>query len=320
MKDWYQPDEIWEVLGIKTREDYVHRHVFEARFHAGVPEDIVRAYATVSQLMAQAWHHYPLYDEAITKLLFLIEMAVKLRCGQVGIALTSTTSAGRQRAKHLQKLIDELAQLEPCKARQFEYPLNHARELRNLVAHPAHYSHGGVMLRHQVQPLMNLLNLLFLDEAVVMHSAAHLAQLRQQRAAMGTKLLGLTRKGQSIVLTEAVPLQTHWVQNEWRVIWAFYPLVPDIFEVVSRHQPVPPILLTITGIESTAGVISGKEVATTTPITLEPAPAGLDQVLLSRHNADYQRASEEDRHLFTFLQQSETARLEVEMVYTHFWQ
>ncbi|MBD2770543.1 hypothetical protein IC235_21880 [Hymenobacter sp. BT664] len=209
MKDWYRPDAIWEYFGIKAREDYVQQYVFEARFHAGVPEDILRAYATASQLMAQAWHHYPLYDESITKLLFLVEMAVKLRCAQVGITLSTTNATGRPRAKHLQKLIEELAQLEPHKAGQFQNPLDHARTLRNLVAHPGHYSHAGTMLRHHVQPLVNLLNLLSLDEAAVMRAADYLSQLEQQCQALGEGLMGLEWKGSNILLTRAWPLRAH---------------------------------------------------------------------------------------------------------------
>lgn len=72
----------------------MQRHVFDGRFHAGVPEDVVRTYTTASQLMAQAWHHYPLYDEVVAKLLFILEMAVKLWCNQVGIPFLPTPRRG----------------------------------------------------------------------------------------------------------------------------------------------------------------------------------------------------------------------------------
>ena len=70
MNEWYQPDDRWPALGIGSREDYVAAYVFAGRFHPGVPADVVQAYETVSHLMAQAWYHYPLYDEALAKLLF----------------------------------------------------------------------------------------------------------------------------------------------------------------------------------------------------------------------------------------------------------
>ena len=180
MQDWYQPDPIWTALGITQRETYVQRHVFAGRFHAGVPADVVRAYGTAAHLMAQAWHHYPLYDEAIKKLLFTLEMAIKLRCQQVGIALSVSTAAGRQRAIRLQELIDQLAVAEPQKGVLLRERLHFARELRNSFAHPDHYSYGGVMLRHHVLPLLNILNFLFLAEVAVAQAVAHVAQLHEQ--------------------------------------------------------------------------------------------------------------------------------------------
>ena len=55
MKDWYQPDEIWEVFGIKTREQYVYLHVYEARFYAGVLEAVVCAYTTARLLPSRSY-------------------------------------------------------------------------------------------------------------------------------------------------------------------------------------------------------------------------------------------------------------------------
>lgn len=118
-------------------------------------------------------------------------------------------------------MIDELARLEPCKAQQFKHPLHHARSLRNHFAHSGHYSHAGVILRHHVQPFVNLLNLLFLEEAAVVRATAYLAQL-QQGEVLKAELVGLNWKGQHIVLTRAAPVQAHWVNDEWRVISATF--------------------------------------------------------------------------------------------------
>ncbi|MBD2770544.1 hypothetical protein IC235_21885 [Hymenobacter sp. BT664] len=108
--------------------------------------------------------------------------------------------------------------------------------------------------------------------------------------------------------------------NEWRVIWAFSPLIPNILDVVSRHQMAPPLLLAVTGMETGKGNLVGKEVESASSVKLEPAPTGLNQLLLPRYTADYEQASEEDRRVFVFSKQHETLRLEAEMVYTHFWQ
>lgn len=70
MEEWYTADEIWSSYTTsKTREAYAQNWVVRGYFHAGVPEDVKAAYVTVEYLMALAWYHYPLYDEAMTKLL-----------------------------------------------------------------------------------------------------------------------------------------------------------------------------------------------------------------------------------------------------------
>ena len=46
----------------------------------------------------------------------------------------------------------------------------------------------------------------------------------------------------------------------------------------------------------------------------------MNHLLRPRYHADYQRASNEDRPIFAFLQWPEIARLEEEMVYVHSWQ
>jgi hypothetical protein len=319
MQDWYQPDPIWEALGITQRETYVRRHVFAGRFHAAVPTDVVRAYGTAAHLMAQAWHHYPLYDEAIKKLLFTLEMAIKLRCQQVGLALSIPTAAGRQRAVRLQELIDQLATAEPQKGVLLRERLHFARELRNTFAHPDRYSYGGVMLRHHVLPLLNIFNFLFLAEVVVAQAAAYVAQLREQ-CPPDASLLGLTWQGQHLVLTRAQPLLARRRGEEWRVMWAFYPLRSGLYEALTRHQVHQPLLLTLLNPRVEAGELVGLEQATGQPVALTVAPAGVAELLLPGYHADWARATATDRQIFEFSQQAALTQEVEEQLYAHFWQ
>lgn len=103
---WYQPDPRWSALGLVTRESYVAHMVEPGAFHADVHEDVVKSYSTAAHLMALAWYHYPMYDEALKKLTGIMEMAVKLRCHQKGITLT--VGVNKPRNKPLVQLIDEL--------------------------------------------------------------------------------------------------------------------------------------------------------------------------------------------------------------------
>ena len=143
MKDPYAPDPQWTLQGFTSREMYARQCVYFFDFPTHVHNDIVKSYQTVVHLMAHAWYHYPMYDEALKKLLGMVEMAVKLRCQEVGILLARPGKNGKEVHKNLDKLIDEL-----CSSPQdawLKNQLHRAREVRNIFAHPAHHSHGGII-------------------------------------------------------------------------------------------------------------------------------------------------------------------------------
>lgn len=318
MQDWYQPDNIWKAVGIPDRDTFVQRCVFASRFHSKVPQDITRAYGTASHLMAQAWYHYPLYDEAISKLLFTMEIAVKQRCQQVGVALTTSNAAGRTRSIRLQVLIDQLLAIEPHKGQFLGQWLHYVRELRNSFAHPDHYSYGGISLRHHILPLLNLLNFLFLDEALMQESADYIAVLRQQIPS-AANLLGFTWQETNIVLLRAEPQCATQVDGQWRVIWAFYPLTSKLAEALTRHQIQAPIVLTLTNLSVVADEMIGTDVATGQTVKLMSAPAGVAHLLLPTYQADWQRATESERSSFAFGQQMAVTQAVDEQCYQHFW-
>ncbi|MBD2769372.1 hypothetical protein IC235_15900 [Hymenobacter sp. BT664] len=156
--DWYEPDSTWRLLGFDTRESYVAHMVAPAQFHPEVHEDVVKSYRTVEHLMALAWYHYPMYDEAIKKLTSMVEMAVKLRCQQKGIPIAEGQNDSKNRP--LARLIDELCtQLQSAELKQ---RLHAVRGIRNRQAHPEHHSFGGIAMSIAVEPLVYTLNLLFL--------------------------------------------------------------------------------------------------------------------------------------------------------------
>ena len=318
MQDWYQPDATWKALGMADRDAFVQRCVFAGRFHAQVPQDVVRAYGTASHLMAQAWYHYPLYDEAVAKLLFTVELAVKLRCQQVGVAQTTTNAAGRTRSIRLQVLIDQLLATEPHKGRFLGQWLHHVRELRNSFAHPDRYSYGGISLGHHILPLLNLLNFLFLADSEIAEAASYLATLRQQVPA-ADNLLGLTWQGSNIILVRAEPQCATRVDGQWRVVWAFYPLLSQLHEALTRHQIHAPLVVVLTASEAVAGEVVGTALETGQTIRLMPAPAGVAQLLLPSYRTVWQQTNESDRQIFTFNQQASLTRAVDEQCYRHFW-
>ncbi len=316
MKEWYQPDDRWPTLSIGSREEYVHAYVFEGRFHSGVPADVVQSYETVSHLMAQAWYHYPLYDEALAKLLFIQEMAIKLRCKQLGITATFFNN-GKKRKHTLQTFIDALDIIEPAKG--IAALLHRARNLRNRFAHPECHGYAGGIFRPHMLPLLNLLNDLFLQDALVEQAAAYVEELRQQRSKLGKGLLVLEWEGGNALLTDAQPLTAQRVHGDLRVIWHFSPMIPHILEVITTHQLCRPILLVLTETGVGKDGILGKDFRTGKTVQVKPIPAAHSEALREPYEAEIQQASAADYQIFEMLQTVEVAETLQELRFACFW-
>ena len=122
--EYHVPDNRWQIFGMDNFANYVEKAVVKGQFHPSVPADIVEAYKMAEYMMAHAYYHYPLYHEALSKVLRIIEMAVKFRCQQIKINLTQIAKRkGKQEEgkRVLKHLMDDIAKAEPVKKleRQF---------------------------------------------------------------------------------------------------------------------------------------------------------------------------------------------------------
>lgn len=152
--EYYVPDSTWEVFGIKSREDYLEKNVIPGNFHSNVPEDIIKSFKTVTQLTAQAYYYYPLYDEALNKALRIFELAIKLKAKELNLKKES-----------LNNLINKL-----CNSQNLEHlkdTLHRARKIRNIHMHPENHNSGWYMVRGKgnIQMFSNFINELFLEDS-----------------------------------------------------------------------------------------------------------------------------------------------------------
>lgn len=162
--EWYEPVDIWNMFGINSKKEFVASYVIEGKFHKNVPEDISKSFVTVSYLLAHSYYHLPMFDEALSKALLIMEMAVKLKAEELGIDLKNKPNKkGERWNKNLSGLIDEL-----CLEKSLEFlksDFNRAREIRNHKMHPSRHSFAGTMsyASPNSRLFVNILNLLFLD-------------------------------------------------------------------------------------------------------------------------------------------------------------
>ncbi|MDO6605697.1 hypothetical protein [Arenibacter palladensis] len=162
---WYQPDSRWEIWGIDSKETFVVKFVVPGKFHSKVPRDIVAAFETVTYLMAHAYFYYPTYDEAMSKALLIMEMAIKLKAQELNIELkTPPNRKGDVYDKKLYKIIEEVCENEHLKFLEADF--NRAKNLRNAKMHPKKHTIMGAMgfTNGNTMLFVNVINKLFLDK------------------------------------------------------------------------------------------------------------------------------------------------------------
>jgi hypothetical protein len=293
---YYQPDTRWPIFGAPTRERFEELYVFPPRFHAGVPEDIVKSYTTASHLMALAWYHYPVYDEALAKLLLLLEMAIKLRCQQLGL------SAGPNRT--LQQLITALEAAEPAK--ELGWWLQLLRQLRNQVAHPERHSFGGAVFQPAMPRMVNTLNQLFEEESVVIQDAQYCAEL----AVFANQPLewSIQNADNFRTLARAQPLRARQVGDEWRVVWALFPSL----------LTSGPTVTVIVGALDQQG-FRGIEMPSQQPIVLQPMRAAVRAYEQWQRRSQQDPTTEADHELLVNMQRTVMYRQREELTYRFLW-
>lgn len=281
MGKWYESDQTWDAIGVKGREDYVKHYVVEGRFHANVHEDVVKAYETAEHLMALAWYHYPMYDEALKKLLGILEMAVKLRCQELAIPLVGVNKKGKKVTYRLVDLIEEICLLDSD--RNFKYQLNKARNLRNHYAHPNAHSFAGGIVKQAVVPLINVLNRLFLNPQIISTANDILDQLKPHNSIFEQGLFVLEIGDKKYLVTKAVVNEVLTIEGECYSLWVFLP----VLEHKEEYEYAPPILLLLSDIEVTDQVLTGKEFNTGVSVKLYSSTNPLYQEKLKLHERSW---------------------------------
>lgn len=158
-KEFHTPDTTWDLWKCDSFEEYLKQYLIRGNFHKGVPKDITDAFNTVEHLIAHAYYYYPMYDEALSKVLRTIEMAVRIKCKEHGIATERKNKKGNNTPVPLGQLIDSLTKKEPEK--DLNLSLDTFRYLRNSLMHPERNSFMGGMSIAAIIRSVNSLNELF---------------------------------------------------------------------------------------------------------------------------------------------------------------
>lgn len=316
----YEADETWWAIGIKSREEFVERYVLEGKFHGRVPEDVVNSFHTAEYLMAHAWYHYPMYDEAVKKLLGIFEMAVKLKWQELGFDLEFENKKGKKEAYKLGVLIDKICTIE--KEKELQEQLHKIRELRNYHAHPERYSFmGGNIAKQSIIPLINVLNMVFLDGKAVQKAKQELIIIKEQCARFNDRLLVLDRgeEGKGVLIMQASPVDVFEVNGKWVSFWSFMPVLGNAYELLSNNIYPPPITMGFSDVAVMGDEIIGKEIETGNLVLIKPPSNPISQEKSKQYQQEMSLLSEQQQLFYSWSVRREVAEEVNKFKYLHYW-
>lgn len=257
---YHEPDFIWQSFqGVTDFESFIEKFVMPGRFHQGVPEAIVKSYRIAEHIIAHSWYHYPVIDEALVKLLRTMELAVKLRCEQLGIPLHAQDKKSIKRKKQLNGLIDELKIAEPDK--DIVEILHWLRGVRNYLMHPERETLVGAIAFNHIRQCLIMYNALFLSNEVFQRSKVKLGEMQSLLKELTGYLCVLEHTGFRYIVYEADVVEAYEVNNKWHFLFAAK-AVPNDFAAMLANDCFPSsIVYTITDIQISNNKISGKVIS-----------------------------------------------------------
>ena len=232
---YHQADPRWEIFGMNDFESYCEKSVVPGLFHSLVSKHVKDAYLVAEYMMAHAYYHYPLYDEAFSKLLLIVEMAVKIRCKELGIVVETnkvSKKTGQPINKVLEVLISEMEVVEPSK--NIYKGLHWLREQRNSKMHPHSHGYMGAMYYHAMKIGVTLLNKIFIS--------CDTLQLIQKQTSFQQNLLGKINQrpfvfeGRGYLVEEIEVREVLSIGDRQITLVIIHPITDKITEQVERHN------------------------------------------------------------------------------------
>lgn len=233
---YFKPDKTWQSWGWQTYEDYQEKMVIPGRFHDGVPEDIKEDYKTVEYLMAHAFYHYRMYDDALNHLLGTFEMAVKFRAKELEILMERPrNNKGKVYKKTLGELIEEVSKTEWTENwRKF---MDRVRDLRNHMKHPESHSLMGYFAKQHIIPILNFINKLFLTSEQKASYHDELIRINELLGAYKNELFVIPKDENANYLGYSPRVTDCFQKNgEWYYLLHFLPVLIDVQDMISNHR------------------------------------------------------------------------------------
>lgn len=295
---WYEPVDIWDMMNINSRDEFVKQFIVEGKFHKNVPEDISNSFVTVSYLLAHSYYHLPMFDEALSKALLIMEMAVKLKAEKLGIDLKNKPNKkGERWNKNYSSLIDEICLEKSLVFLKSDF--DRAREIRNYKMHPSKHSFSGTMsyASQNSRLFVNIINLLFLDYACLDKMQNKINDLESSLLSFKNGLFALEFNKQRILIDGFHTFKFREVEDRSILLLLIDPLTTKVHEQFVDKKYPDPLIISFTEYEIGENYIEGCDLeGVPVKVYVDDSDANLETYY--HYNRELSKVSESDLESF----------------------
>ena len=251
IKEYHKPDERWRIWGINSYEEFIQKFIVIGRFHKNVPSEIKEEYKVVERLLCYSYYHYPLLDEAFSKVTRVFESAIKLRLEKLGIP----------KKKGFESLYEKIKKIEPYISPTLLAEWKAAKEMRNTFAHPTAGSLKGISHFRGFFQMINIINTVFLDKNNIDQREQALDNLKIESLPFKDGLLKFQTGDKNYLVWSLVPYSQFENKAATKSFWVIHPVLtyfPQTAEELNFSLPIP---LRLTNLKITNDTLEALNIA-----------------------------------------------------------
>jgi len=315
--DWFEVDQRWS-LYVESKEEYIEKFVIKGKFHQNVPRDIVDAFETVSYLMAHSYYHWPMYDEAMSKALLNMEMAIKQKAKLLNVATETTNVKGKVVNK---KLVEITAGVLRDKHLQFlQDDFDRARNIRNSKMHPDNNSYIGAIgnVQGNIKLFINLINLLFFDALQLQELNDKRKQVKLDLSLFQRGLYILELDDNKILIDKVLDHKYIRDGKTELLLLLVNPLLTDTFEHLSNNRYSAPLIVVFKQFTLGKKVVEGTGI-NNSPIRIYPTAKAENITIHQSYLADLAKLSPWDIDKYRIVTFQKAAWNMEDTIYKHLW-
>jgi hypothetical protein len=257
-ENYYKSDSFWEVYNINSKEEFYKKINLTPKFHLGVPEDIVNEFKTVQYLIVLSYHHAGFLDEAVTKALVAIEIAIKLKAKELQISLEyQTKKKSKPRSKELFKLINEV--LTKTDLLFLKPDFDRARSIRNSRVHKESHTFMGIVGYpiNNIKLLINLINQIFQEQNEIKNINNKNKLISEFLENYKEKPMILDFNRTRILINNILSFKYIRFDNTELLILLMEPVLTNTFNLLTENPSRNPLLVTIKNFIVNREIIKG---------------------------------------------------------------